>query len=78
MGHATAGCIVMVAPSGSGWQLWQRPAASFQQLVQVYCRQSMQKLNEVWKASSCLEASTSACERMASLSESDRESWLMM
>jgi hypothetical protein len=33
-------------------------------------RQSMQKLNEEWKASSCFEASTSACERIASLTES--------
>ena len=54
----------------------ERPAVSFQQFVQVYWRQSMQKLNEEWKASSCLEASASSCERMASFSESESESWL--
>ena len=76
-GSATSGWI-QCPPRSSGLQLWQRPASSFQQLVQVYCRQSMQKLNEEWKASSCRDASTSASERMASLTESDRESWLMM
>jgi len=70
--------LAMASASVSGWQLWQRPAASFQQLVQVYWRQSMQKLKDSWNASSCLAASPSAWERMASPSASDNESWLRM
>ena len=50
-----------------GTQLRQRPASSFQQLTQVYWRQSMQKLKASWKASSCAVASapSSVADRVA-------------
>ena len=56
-GAAAAPLEVAMAASasnapGSGAHDRQRPSAWFQQSVQVYCRQSMQKLKVWWKASS--------------------------
>jgi hypothetical protein len=58
-------------PNGAGMMSWprfgahdrQRPSASFQQLPHVYWRQFMQKLNVLWKASSCC----AVCSRSVSL-----------
>ena len=57
--------------NGAGMTSWprcgahdrQRASASFQQFGQVYCRQDMQKLNVLWKASSWCEV----CSRSVSL-----------
>ena len=62
----------------TGTQLRQRPASSFQQFRQVYWRQSMQKLNDSWNASSCWAASASSSLRIASPTASPSASWLMM
>ena len=62
---------------GTGTQLQQPAASSFQQLTQVYWRQSMQKLKDSWKASSCAVASAPSSVRIASSNASPSASWLV-
>ncbi len=65
--------VVSTRSSGSGAQERHRPSSAFQQLPQVYCRQSMQKLNVLWKASSCVVVAliSSAWRASAIASDSD-------
>ncbi len=56
-----------------GAQVRQRPSTSFQQLLQVYCRQVMQKLNVLWKASSCWEVTSRSVSLRAAAIASSRD-----
>ena len=57
----------------SGAQVRHSPAALFQQLRQVYCRQVMQKLNVRWNASSCCSDAFRSFSSRASAIASEKD-----